>query len=152
MDIPAADQLDDTETIMAAIAHGIDGNPATGLGYLVPLVTRSPTTAVGVCAALAASSTIHTPKPADGTSFALVAVAPDGSLSDIEQWPIGYRFAAQFTAAWANNQRDTAYALFTALADSEDPAHLDGLIDGIRVLYEMAVASLSNRPDTTQES
>lgn len=146
-DIPTEPQAHEGDTILAALAHGITGNPNTGLTMLIPLLSKSPACAVGVCAALAASAQHHTPALPAGASFGLIALNPDGTPAHIDDLPTGPRFAAQFTAAWANGQRDTARALFAALAESEDPDQLDGLIDGIRVLYGMAVSALAaNRP------
>lgn len=144
MDIPTEPQPDDTDTIMAALAHGLKGNPTTGLTLLVPLLHRGPATAVGVCAALAECSNLNLPKAPPGTSYGLTVFRPDGSPSDIQDMPIGPRFAAQFTSAWVNDQTDTAHALFDALADSDDPDQIEGLILGIRILYDMAVTSVAN--------
>ncbi|MFJ3834486.1 hypothetical protein ACIPY6_03095 [Streptomyces sp. NPDC090054] len=147
MDIPTEPQPDDTDTIMAALAHGIKGNPQTGLAMLVPLISRGPALAVGVCAALAECNNLNLPEAPPGASYGLLVFGPDGSPSDTGHMPIGPRFAAQFTSAWANGQRDTAYALFDALADSDETEDLDGLFVGIRVLYDMAVTRLADGHD-----
>lgn len=138
--IPTEPQADDTETIMAALAHGMSGNPKTGFGMLKPFF-NAPAPLVSLCAALAESSAMTTRRGhPDADSFGLIALHGDTPV-DSRTLPAGPRFAVQFFTAWMNGDKDTAYALFDALAkDSEtNPAALG---EGVWVLYEMAVASM----------
>lgn len=139
--IPTEPQEDPSETIMAALAHGMTGNPHTGMMLLKPFFD-SPRTLVSLCAALAEGFVMLARREnptADG--FALLAFK-DGTLIDAREMPAGERFAAQFTAAWANGERKTAYDLFDALRGDGSEQDADHMADGVLALYAMSVASM----------
>ncbi|MFG3085086.1 hypothetical protein [Streptomyces parvulus] len=142
--IPTTPQDNPAETVLAALAHGMTGHPEKGAALFEPFILGGHTTTLGLCAALAETTT------RDGrhnlphnSAFGLLVIDPrtgrHGSANDL---PPGIRFAAQFTAAWANNDRDTAHDLFDALVQPETEEAASALADGIRALYDMAVATL----------
>ncbi|MFC8271120.1 hypothetical protein ACFUJR_00965 [Streptomyces sp. NPDC057271] len=140
--IPTTPCDDPTDTIMAAVAHGMTGNPLLGMNLLGPFVKGGPTTTVSMCAALASVAVVAFEKQNPGArgTFGLLAFHGDVP-TDISAMPPGPRFAAQFTAAWANGQQQTAYALFNALLGKETDEDARNLAEGIRALYDMAVTS-----------
>lgn len=139
--IPTEPQEDPSETIMAALAHGMTGNPQAGLAILKPFF-ETPRTLVSLCAALAESTAMvvrrHNP---DADGFALLAFH-DGRPSDAQEMPPGERFAAQFTSAWVNGESKTAYALFDSLHASGTEQDAEHVADGVLALYAMSVASM----------
>lgn len=139
--IPTEPQDDPNETIMAALAHGMTGNPHAGMTMLKPFF-ETPRAMVSLCAALAECTALlarkHSPS-ADG--FALLALR-DGTPADVSEMPPGERFAAQFTSAWINGESKTAYALFDALHASGTERDAEHLADGVLALYQMSVASM----------
>ncbi|MEN1889500.1 hypothetical protein [Streptomyces mirabilis] len=59
-----------------------------------------------------------------------------------ENLPPELAFAAQFATAWGNEDRTAAQALFDALADqAHTEAGMERLVDGVLVLYGMAIAT-----------
>ncbi|MFJ2375004.1 hypothetical protein ACIOZL_19675 [Streptomyces sp. NPDC087769] len=150
-DIPTVPQDDPSETIMAALAHGMDGYPEKAAALFEPFVKGGPTTTVGLCAALAEMSAIGPRKALpEGATFGLLVLdARTGQTADIAEAPAGVRFAAQFSTAWANGQQDTAYALFRALVEPEDEQAAADLAEGIRALFDMAVVSLNEMTGRT---
>ncbi len=143
-DIPTVPQDDPAETIMAALAHGITGHPEKAAPLFEPFIVGGPATALGLCAALA-ETTIRTDRQAvpDGGAVGLLGLdAKTGQHGVINTLPAGIRFAAQFTAAWANHDRNTARDLFDALAHADTEEAADALAVGIRALFDMAVATL----------
>lgn len=139
--IPTEPQDDPSETIMAALAHGITGNPKAGLMLLKPFF-KTPREMVSLCAALAETAVMVARKQApDADGFALLALR-DGSPADIREMPAGERFAAQFTSAWANGEHQTAYALFNALHGDGSEQDADHMANGVLALYGMSVASM----------
>ena len=141
-DIPTTPCSDPADTIMAAIAHGMTGNPLLGMSLLGPFVQGGPTTTVSMCAALASMVTVAAEKQNPGArgTFGLLAFH-NGAPTSVASMAPGLRFAAQFTAAWANGQKQTAYALFNALLGDETDDDARNLADGIHALYGMAVTS-----------
>ncbi|WP_329424052.1 hypothetical protein [Streptomyces sp. NBC_01268] len=141
-EIPTTPCNDPAETIMAAVAHGMDGNPALGLTLLGPFIEGGPTTTVSMCAALASMVGVAAEKQNPGArgTFGLLAFHGD-VLADTRSMAPGLRFAAQFTAAWLNGQSQTAYALFDALVVQERDEDARNLAEGIHALYDMAVSS-----------
>lgn len=139
--IPTEPQDDPSETIMAALAHGMVGNPKTGLMLLKPFF-ESPRTMVSLCAALAEGVVLLARREnPDADGFALLAFK-DGAPRDTRDMPTGERFAAQFTAAWANGERQTAYALFDALHGDGSEQDAEHMANGVLALYGMSVASM----------
>jgi len=140
--IPTEPLPDDSETIMAALAHGMTGNPQTGLNMLKPMILRGLTPTAALCAALAESIAMNARRQAPtADGFGLIALRA-GLPADANEVPAGPRFAAQFSTAWMNGQRDTAYALFDAIANVRTERDADALLIGVRSLYEMAVESM----------
>ncbi|MFJ3258467.1 hypothetical protein ACIPK9_37270 [Streptomyces sp. NPDC086771] len=150
-EIPTVPQDYPSETIMAALAHGMEGHPEKAAPLFEPFVKGGPTATVGLCAALAEMSAWQVRKgmPTGGTFGLLVLDARTGQRGDIAEVPPGVRFAAQFSTAWANGDRDTAWALFRALVDPGDEQAAEALAEGIRCLFEMAVASLNEATGRT---
>lgn len=145
-EIPTTPQDDPAETILAALAHGMTGHPERAIPLFEPFIAGGPVKAVGLCASLAEMSAMQARKnlPEGGMFGLLVLDADTGERGDINEAPAGVRFAMQFSTAWGNDDRQTAYALFRALIDpggEEGAAH--ALADGIRVLFDMAVLSLN---------
>ncbi|MEU7010403.1 hypothetical protein [Streptomyces sp. NPDC046332] len=140
-DIPTTPCEDPAETIMAAVAHGMSGNPALGLSLLGPFIEEGARTTVSMCAALASMVAVAAEKqhPAAGT-FGFIAIH-HGYPTNVAALPPGPRFAAQFTAAWLNGQQQTAYALFHALTFQERDEDAANLAEGVLALYELAVES-----------
>lgn len=139
--IPTEPQDDPSETIMAALAHGMSGNPETGWTLLKPFF-ETPRTLVALCAALAEGTVMLARREnPDADGFALLAFK-DGALADTREMPAGERFAAQFTAAWANGETQTAYALFDALHGDGTEQAAEDVGDGVLALYAMSVASM----------
>lgn len=149
--IPTTPQPDPSETIMAALAHGMTGHPDKALPLLRPFIDGGSTTTLGLCAALAEMTAMKPRQelPANGTFGLLVLDAETGQPGDINDLPAGIRFAAQFSTAWGNNDRDTAAALFDALVDPGTDEAACALADGIRALFDMAVASLNEMTGRT---
>ncbi|MFE5090631.1 hypothetical protein ACFRCI_09545 [Streptomyces sp. NPDC056638] len=149
--IPTEPQPDPSDTIMAALAHGMAGHPEKAAALFEPFIKGGPTTTVGLCAALAEMSAIGPRKtlPKGGTFGLLVLNADTGERGDISVLPAGIRFAAQFSTAWGNGDQDTAYALFRALVAPEDEQAAKALADGIRALFDMAVVSLNEMTSRT---
>lgn len=141
-EIPTDPCNDPADTITAAVAHGMTGNPLLGMSLLGPFIKGGPTTTVSMCAALASMVAVAAEKQNPGArgTFGLLAFH-DGVPVDATAMPPGLRFAAQFTAAWANGQKRTAYALFNALLGEETDDDARNLADGIHALYGMAVTS-----------
>ena len=141
-DIPTEPCDDPADTIMAAIAHGMTGNPLLGMTLLGPFVKGGPTSTVSMCAALASLAVFAYEKKNPGVHGTFGLLAFHGNVpTDIRSMPPGPRFAAQFTAAWANGQKQTAYALFNALLGKETDEDAQNLAEGIHALYDMAVTS-----------
>ena len=150
-DIPTTPQDDPAETILAALAHGMDGHPEKATPLFEPFITGGPATAVGLCAALAEMSAAPARKnlPKGGHFGLLVLDANTGERADISGAPAGVRFAMQFSTAWGNHDRDTAYALFEALVMPGNEQAAEALADGIRCLFDMAVISLNESTGRT---
>jgi hypothetical protein len=139
--IPTEPQDDPSETIMAALAHGMTGNPQAGLMLLKPFF-ETPRRMVSLCAALAETAVMIARQQApNADGFALLALH-DGAPADIREMPAGERFAAQFTSAWANGEHQTAYALFDTLTGNGSEQAADHMANGVVALYSMSVASL----------
>ncbi|NUS83704.1 MAG: hypothetical protein HOY75_13395 [Streptomyces sp.] len=142
-EIPTVPQDNPADTIMAALAHGLTGHPEKAAPLFEPFLNDS-ATALGLCAALA-ETTVHNSRktlPAD-SAFGLLVLDPNGEHGSIDSLPPGVRFAAQFTAAWANHGRDTAHDLFNALVYPGTDEAAEALAVGIRALFDMAVATLA---------
>lgn len=140
--IPTEPLPDSAETIMAAVAHGMTGNPQAGLTMLQPFFLQGPPAMVSLCGALAelvAMEARHQHPDADG--FGLLALQ-DGRPADSRELPAGERFAAQFTAAWLNRDQETAYALFRAVHEGGRDEDAEALANGVWALYETAVAAM----------
>ncbi|MFF7190566.1 hypothetical protein ACFZAR_36350 [Streptomyces sp. NPDC008222] len=141
--IPTEPQDDPSESIMAALAHGMTGNPQAGLALLKPFF-ESPRHMVSLCAALAESTAMVIRQQApDADGFAIVALH-DNTLADVNDMPAGERFAAQFTSSWVNGQPQTAYALFDALHAGGSEQDAANVADGVLALYQMAIASMQS--------
>jgi len=139
--IPTEPQDDPGETIMAALAHGMTGNPHTGMMLLKPFF-GTPRHMVSLCAALAETAIMPARREnPDADGFALLAFK-DGIFSDAQEMPAGERFAAQFISAWANGEKQTAYALFNALRGHDSEQDAEHMADGVLALYAMSVASM----------
>ena len=138
-DIPTTPQDNPAETILAALAHGMTGHPEKAIPLFEPFIQGGAATAAGLCAALAETSAAPARKnlPAGGHFGLLVLNAETGERADIGGAPM------QFSTAWGNHDRDTAYALFRALVEPGDEQAAEALADGIRVLFDMAVISLN---------
>ncbi len=150
-DIPTAPQDHPAETIMAALAHGMEGHPEKAAPLFEPFILGGPATSAGLCASLAEMSAM-TPRqhlPEGGTFGLLVLNATTGERGDINDVPPGIRFAMQFSTAWGNGERQTAYALFNALIEPGDEQAAAALADGIRCLFDMAVVSLNEMTGRT---
>jgi hypothetical protein len=149
-EIPTAPCEDPAETIMAAVAHGMTGDPATGVMMLGSFIEGGAASTVSMCAALANIVKFAAEKqdlPANGT-FGFIAVH-HGTPTNVASLPPGPRFAAQFTAAWMNDQQDTAYALFDALVHQQRNEDAANLAEAIHALYDLTVdAALSLRGGT----
>ncbi|MFJ2848296.1 hypothetical protein [Streptomyces rubiginosohelvolus] len=150
-DIPTTPQDDEAETIMAALAHGMTGHPEKAIPLFDPFIAGGPVTTAGLCASLAEMSAMQARKnlPAGGHFGLLVLNADTGERGDINEAPAGIRFAMQFSTAWGNDDRDTAYALFHALIEPADEEASHALADGIRCLFDMAVVSLNEMTGRT---
>ncbi|MFC7794577.1 hypothetical protein [Streptomyces cinereoruber] len=142
-DIPTTPCEDPAETIMAAIAHGMEGNPALGLSLLSPFLKDGPTPTVSMCASLASMVAVAVEKQNPGApkgSYGLLALH-HGLPANAQEMPPGLRFAAQFTTAWLNGEGKTAYALFNALLGEGTDQDASNLVDGVLALYSLAVTS-----------
>jgi hypothetical protein len=150
-EIPTTPQDDPSHTIMAALAHGMNGHPQKAAALFEPFINGGPATTLGLCAALAEMSAMKPRQqlPKNGSFGLLVLEADTGQPGDINTLPPGIRFAAQFTTAWANNDRDTAHALFNALIAPDTDEAASDLADGIHALFGMAVASLNEMTGRT---
>ena len=150
-DIPTTPQDDPAETILAALAHGMTGHPEKAIPLFEPFLLAGPAEAVGLCASLAEMSAMQARKnlPAGGHFGLLVLNADTGERGDISEAPAGVRFAMQFSTAWGNGEKETAYALFRALIDPGDDEGAHALADGIRCLFDMAVISLNEMTGRT---
>ncbi|MGC4947773.1 hypothetical protein ACLQ2N_16450 [Streptomyces sp. DT224] len=134
--MPAPDPLMITE----ALSYGIAGDHDHALGLLQPIVDTGPASTyalLGALAEIASKEARDTHQP--GTRFGIETEGPDGA-TDIDVLPPPVRFAARFTTAWANRDRDMALALFHAVAEPADRDGTDELADCITALYGMAVA------------
>jgi hypothetical protein len=149
--IPTTPQDDPADTIMAALAHGLTGHPEKAAPLFEPFLS-GPATAVSLFAALAETAVgpSRDPRLADSTFGLLVLDAATGQHGSVNDLPAGVRFAAQFTAAWANGQRDTAYALFNALVAPGDDAAAIAFADATRALFDMAIATLKEQTGGSQ--
>lgn len=132
-----------TRIIGEAVAHGVAGDQERGLLMLQPLVDAGPRSTYALLAGLAetaAFTALRDQRP--GEVFGLpVENTLTGQAASVDVLPPPIRFAAQFTTAWANRDRDTALALFTAFAFESDDAGTPDLGDAIGVLYAMAVTT-----------
>lgn len=149
--IPTVPQDDPAETILAALAHGLTGHPEKAPALFEPFIHGGHATALGLCAALA-ETTVRTDRqtlPKDGAYGLLVLDPKTGHHGSANDLPPGIRFAAQFTAAWANNDRDTAHHLFDALVHAGSEEAAEALAVGIRALYDMAVSTLREQTGRT---
>ena len=152
--IPTTPQNDPAETIMAALAHGMTGHPEKAAPLFEPFIHGGHATTLGLCAALAETAvrTNQQPLPKN-TAFGLLVIDPTtGKHGNINDFPQGVRFAAQFTAAWANHDRDMAGDLFDALVSPDTEEAANALADGIRALFDMAVASLNTTTGRTRDA
>lgn len=126
---------------MAALAHGMSGNPHAGLTMLKPFF-ETPRTLVSLCAALAEGTAMLARQQApEADGFALLAFR-DEAPADVSDMPAGQRFAAQFTSAWVNGQQKTAYDLFDALHAAGSERDAENVAEGVLALYQMSVASM----------
>ncbi|MGW2837352.1 hypothetical protein ACWCWD_06525 [Streptomyces sp. NPDC001493] len=142
-EIPTTPQNNPAETIMAALAHGMTGNRETGARLLGSFVEQGHVATVSMCASLAETCALTSRNylPANG-AFGLLVVRGDGTQVSVNDLPPGVRFAAQFSTAWANGERDTAYALFNAMVHEDTDAQAAALAEGIHALFDMAVQSV----------
>ncbi|MFC7983849.1 hypothetical protein [Streptomyces sp. NPDC057336] len=150
-EIPTVPQNDPAETIMAALAHGLTGHPEKGAALFEPFIFGGHATTLGLCAALA-ETTVRLDRqnlPKNSAFGLLVLDANTGRHGSTNDLPPGIRFAAQFTAAWANQDRDTAHDLFDALVHTGSEEAADALAVGIRALYDMAVTTLREQTSRT---
>ncbi|MGA5340461.1 hypothetical protein ACPCK3_15060 [Streptomyces griseoincarnatus] len=126
-----------------AIAHGVAGDQERGLRMLQPLVDAGPRSTYALLASLAetaAHTALQNQRP--GEMFGMpVENTATGQAAPMDVLPPPVRFAAQFTTAWANRDRDTALALFQAFAFASDDAGTPDLGDAIGLLYSMAVTT-----------
>lgn len=139
--IPIEPQDDPGETILAAIAHGMTGDPNTGIAMLKPFFD-SPRHLVSLCAAFAETNALLAREQQPNADGYALLVLRDGQIADTRDMPAGERFAAQFTAAWLNGEQQTAYALFDALHGSHDDNDAVNVADGVAALYQLSVASM----------
>lgn len=146
-DIPTTPQDDPAETIMAALAHGMTGHPERAIPLFNSIIAGGERPAVTLCAALAEVSAAEARKTLPkGSHFGLLVLNADtGEHGDIDEAPAGVRFAMQFSTAWGNDDRQTAYALFRALIESGDEHAAESLATGIRCLFDMAVLTLREK-------
>jgi hypothetical protein len=127
-----------------ALVHGIAGDHDRALELLQPLVDEGPRSAFALLGALAEAAAYHAREAnGPGVEYDIEVTGPDGP-ADADVLPPNIRFAAQFVTAWANDDRDTALALFNALADHSDTNGTQDLGAGIYAVYTMAVASVSH--------
>ncbi|KPL29089.1 hypothetical protein JI76_28635 [Streptomyces anulatus] len=150
-DIPTTPQDDPAETIMAALAHGMTGHPEKAIPLFNSIIAGGETPSVSLCAALAevSATQARTALPKGGHFGLLVLNANTGERGDINDVPAGVRFAMQFSTAWGNDDRQTAYALFRALIESGDERAAEALATGIRCLFDMAVVTLREKTGRT---
>lgn len=142
-----------TRIIGEAVAHGVAGDQERGLAMLQPLVDAGPRSTYALLAGLAetaAFTALRDQRP--GEMFGLpVEDTVTGQAASVDVLPPPLRFAAQFTTAWANRDRDTALALFNTFAFESDRAGTPDLGDAIGVLYAMAVTTSTEVVRQTRE-
>lgn len=131
----------DPEAIFQALALGVTGDHQSGLEALQPLVDAGPASTFALLASLAETASKATREMnGPGALYGIAVVGPNGE-NDIDSLPPPIRFATRFIATWANRDRDTAHALFWAVAGPADQHGTDDLADAITVVYAMAVAA-----------
>jgi len=136
------DYSEDVKAIGEAIAHGVAGDVDAGLALIQPLVDRGPRTTCALLGSLAETAAFLAHRDQPGVWFGTVVERiDDGSEGSVDSLPRPLRFAAQFVTAWANGDRDTAYALFKAIAEDSDTRGLSDLADGVAAIYGMAIAT-----------
>lgn len=134
--------IDGPTTIVKALSYGAAGDYDHGLALLQPLVDAGPisTFAMLGCLAEAVYRMSADPslldEPEHSAGFAMVVDGPDGPAT-AELLPAPLRFAGRFITCWANRDRDTAFALFQAVARQDGPGDL---AEAITALFGMAVA------------
>ncbi|MFF0092767.1 hypothetical protein ACFYSF_22780 [Streptomyces canus] len=129
-----------------ALLRAINGDGHGGGMLLVPLIEESRFSCFALCAMLAtaAKAGMDHLDTASGLSMVVLQVedVETGESASVDDLPPDVVFAARFTAAWVNEDRETAQALFDALAaDTDTDAGMCRLIDGVLALYGMAIAT-----------
>ncbi|UJV42930.1 hypothetical protein [Streptomyces sp. AMCC400023] len=126
-----------------ALAHAVAGDLEKGCMLLVPLIEEGRRSCYALAAMLAeTASHIARRDQEPGTAFGItVEDTVTGEAASVDVMPPDLRWAAQFTTAWANRDRDTALALFETLAERSEAADGAELVDGLLQLFGMAVAT-----------
>jgi hypothetical protein len=133
-------------TIIEALSHGAAGDHDRALALLQPLVDAGPISTFALLGCLAeaicrmSADPQHLDEPSQRGGFVMQVDGPDGPAS-AELLPAPLRFAGRFLTCWANRDRDTAFALFRAVADVADRDGTDDLAEAITALFGMAVAT-----------
>lgn len=130
---------EDTNRIMEAIAHAAVHDNQAALRELLPVIKRGPIATLAMLAALAEMAVWDMRTP--DTFLGLVVQTTAGASASADDLPTGVRFAAQFTAAHANRDLDTARHLFDALLDADEQQQADNLAVAVRAVLDMAAAS-----------
>lgn len=130
----------DSKQILEALAHGVAGDDNAAWSLIRPIVSRSEVAMYATLCAIAETAAIDARRTQSPGEFFGIHVenVHTGEEASVGVLPVGIRFATQFVTAWANRDEDMAHALYRALY----AASPDGLADGMRAVYEMAVVSL----------
>lgn len=132
-----------TPIVEEALTRAINGDGHGGGMLLVPLIEESRFSCFALCVMLATAARAGM-GAVPGHSMVILQVedVETGEPTPVEDMPDDVVFAAHFTAAWANEDRATAQALFDALAaDLDTETGMCRLVDGVLALYGMAIAT-----------
>lgn len=133
-------------TILEALSHGAAGDKDRALALLQSLVDAGPRSTFALLGSLAEAVCRMTTDPEaldlapQRGKFVLAVDGPNGPASS-ELLPPPLRFAGRFITCWANRDRDTAYALFRAVAYASEQDGTDDLAEAITATFGMAVAA-----------
>ncbi|MEU7323336.1 hypothetical protein ABZ682_22715 [Streptomyces griseoviridis] len=143
--------------VVEALTRAINGDAHGGGMLIVPLIEESRVSCFALCVMLAtaAKTGMNHLDPPSGPSVVVLQVedVETGEAADVSDLRPDVVFAARFTAAWANEDHDTAQALFDALAaDTYSEAGMTRLVDGVLALYSMAIATTRALVDAERDT
>ncbi|MEU0181476.1 hypothetical protein ABZ312_09830 [Streptomyces sp. NPDC006207] len=128
------------DTIASALDRGLAGDTDGALALLQTVADLGPRETAAMLSALAQTAVYKAMRDQEpGTDFGVELARADGTPGGPEEAPPALLFSARFVAAWANRDRATAYALFTAAWERDALGRTNHVGDAIGIVFDMAV-------------